>query len=313
MHTLKGNARTHQFNYLTERVHRIEQTYELYQNHPELNWDNGLLIRELDEAKSIVDLYTQTNQQKLGRQTTTHLLPVDEHLVSEQKINHILQLLTKTEDACGPNKTLTDLKQSIQSLGFQPLQTLVDQTCDVLSQLSQALNKPVPNIEITGHPISLSPLAHNALSNTLIHIFTNAMDHGIESPEERTSANKPTCGRIGINITLGQDNVVLHITDDGRGLALHKLHQIAVNRQIYPANEIQKAHDIAQLIFHPALSSADQVTDISGRGIGLEAARSFLIEHNMTLEVELIDPLSTELNFTAFQFVITIPKALCMT
>ena len=107
-----------------------------------------------------------------------------------------------------------------------------------------------------------------------MHLIRNSMDHGLESKDARLAKGKPTEGTIWVKTELQGNQVVFHIWDDGAGLALGKLRQKAVEANL----SIATAEEIANLIFYSGISTAEKVTDISGRGVGMDAVKRFLQE-----------------------------------
>lgn len=142
-----------------------------------------------------------------------------------------------------------------------------------------------------------------------MHIVRNSMDHGIESAQNRLDAGKAEAGTIKFEIVDKGDAVELQISDDGRGLALHKLYEKAVSSGLYSKDASAKAQDVAELIFNSGLSTAESVTQVSGRGVGMDAVKSFLGKQGATIDIVLSEIPDT-LKFTPFKFIITIPQKL---
>ena len=121
----------------------------------------------------------------------------------------------------------------------------------------------------------------------LEHVLRNAIDHGIETADERTAIGKETVGRIGIEVQRDGAQVVIKIADDGKGIDLDKLKQSAIDKGLVnaaQADSMQEA-EIADLIFLPGLSTADSLTEISGRGVGMDIVRSIISQLGGTVEV----------------------------
>jgi len=118
-----------------------------------------------------------------------------------------------------------------------------------------------------------------------MHIIRNALDHGIESPEERAAAGKPALGRVTLNAYQQGNSVVLDVRDDGRGIDPGKIREVAVRRGLIGDEEVvdpQRAHE---LMFSPGFSTASQVSEISGRGVGLDVVKRNIQELEGTIEV----------------------------
>jgi two-component system, chemotaxis family, sensor kinase CheA len=138
-------------------------------------------------------------------------------------------------------------------------------------------------------------------------VIRNSLDHGIEAPAERASVGKPERGTVRVRCESRGDHIELRIGDDGRGLALHKLYEKGCADGIFSASEQPAPQAVAELIFRSGLSTATQVTQVSGRGVGMDAVRTFLSEQGAAVRIELAK-LDAELGFTPFEFVIDVPR-----
>jgi two-component system chemotaxis sensor kinase CheA len=130
---------------------------------------------------------------------------------------------------------------------------------------------------IEGEDVELDRALVEALDTPVLHLLRNAVDHGIEAPEERLAAGKPAEGQIRLTIARRQDRVSLILADDGRGIDPQKV--LAKARKlglIPPERELDPAKEVTDLIFRPGFSTGEGVTDISGRGVGLDAVRATL-------------------------------------
>ena len=122
----------------------------------------------------------------------------------------------------------------------------------------------------------------------MIHLIRNAADHGIESPALRTAAGKPPQGTIGLDAFHRGSNIIIRVSDDGKGLDADRIRAKAVEKGLVsPADaESMTRQQIYQLIWLPGLSTADKITDVSGRGVGMDIVRSKISELSGTIEVE---------------------------
>jgi two-component system, chemotaxis family, sensor kinase CheA len=135
--------------------------------------------------------------------------------------------------------------------------------------------KAVKDVEFsqTGGETELDRNVVDAISDPLVHMVRNAIDHGLENPEDRLKAGKPRAGHLGLKAFHQAGNVVIEINDDGRGLNLQKIVQKAIATGVMREGQELSEQEIFQLIFHPGLSTAEKVTDISGRGVGMDVVR----------------------------------------
>jgi two-component system chemotaxis sensor kinase CheA len=157
----------------------------------------------------------------------------------------------------------------------------------IVRDVAKARNKDVA-LDITGQNTDLDKSILDALAEPLAHLIRNAADHGIESPAERQAAGKPPRGTIRLLAYHDCDQVVIEVSDDGRGLDRDKILRRAVERGIVSSDEAlrMKEYDIFQLAFTPGLSTADEVTEISGRGVGLDVVKAALERLKGSIELK---------------------------
>ena len=203
---------------------------------------------------------------------------------------------------------MATLQKVVSHLGLIPLQRLVSGAVDSMSSLAKELNKPTPSVEIVNGDIAFNNTFAEALKSSLMHIVRNSLDHGIEAPEQRSAAGKPEQGRISFTCVEHEGGKQLRIHDDGCGLALHKLYEKGVANGVFSDAEKPTPAAVAELIFQSGLSTAAQVTQVSGRGVGMDAVRTFLQEQGGGISIEL-ENAGAELGFTPFTFVINLPQS----
>lgn len=142
----------------------------------------------------------------------------------------------------------------------------------VVRDVSRELNKQI-ELRISGADTELDKTMVEKLTDPLMHIVRNAMDHGIESVADRVAAGKPEQGVLSLNAFHQSGTVVIEISDDGRGLDTDKILHKAIERELIPADAKLTEKEIFALIFAPGFSTADTVTDLSGRGVGMDVVR----------------------------------------
>ena len=155
----------------------------------------------------------------------------------------------------------------------------------VVRDTAKSLNKEI-ELEIEGAETELDRSMVEKLNDPLMHIVRNAMDHGIEAVELRRSRGKPDAGTIKLTARHDAGNIVIGIHDDGGGLHVEKIRKKAINNGIIDENQHYTDQEIFQLIFHPGLSTAEQVTNLSGRGVGMDVVRRNIEELQGGIEIE---------------------------
>jgi HPt (histidine-containing phosphotransfer) domain-containing protein len=306
MHTIKGNARTFEFSQITDAAHRAEQTYDQLRKSPDAHWDPEVMQTELDAVEGAIGRFITVNEDKLGRKgRASDLLTTRGSFVSNEQLTQ-LRALAAAMVSAHPGTAVETMRAAIDNLGLIPLQRLVSGSVDSLSSLANELRKPTPTVDISNGDFSFNSQFAEALKSSFMHILRNSLDHGIESPEERKQAHKSMQGKVQFACTRQGDHVQLHVSDDGRGLALHKLYEKGLAAGMFKEGEQPSREDIAEVIFQSGLSTSERVTQVSGRGVGMEAVRTFLKEQGASIRIAL-GSAGKELGFTPFEFVIDIP------
>ena len=142
----------------------------------------------------------------------------------------------------------------------------------VVRDTSKALGKAI-DFAITGGDTELDKSMVELITDPLMHLMRNSLDHGLELPVERIAAGKPALGRLGINAYHEAGAIVIEVSDDGRGLRRDRLLAKATERGLVPEGATLSDADVWQLIFAPGFSTADKVTDLSGRGVGMDVVK----------------------------------------
>jgi two-component system chemotaxis sensor kinase CheA len=169
-------------------------------------------------------------------------------------------------------KLVRDLHDMSMGMRMVPLRGTCNKLVRLARDLAQRAGKDV-DCRVEGEMTELDRNMVELVADPLMHMVRNAIDHGIETPDERTAAGKPAAGRLTLSATQVNGQVVIDLRDDGRGLQRDRILQRAEARGIVrPGDQLSDA-DVLDLIFAPGLSTADQVTDVSGRGVGMDVVR----------------------------------------
>jgi two-component system chemotaxis sensor kinase CheA len=168
-----------------------------------------------------------------------------------------------------------------------PLKKVVGKFPRLVRDLSRDLGKEV-NFEIEGEDIELDRTILTEISDPLMHILRNSVDHGIEPPEEREAAGKPRTGQITLSASRERDHVIIEVSDDGAGLDVDAIKEKAIEKEVRSVDELEAMSDSAiyDLIFHPGFSTADEVTDTSGRGVGMDVVHDTVTQLDGSVNVE---------------------------
>jgi two-component system chemotaxis sensor kinase CheA len=185
-------------------------------------------------------------------------------------------LHTKFSDALSfQSRVLGELQKSVMKIRMVPVDQLFRRFPRVVRDVARTRNKDIV-LEVAGQNTDLDKGILDALADPLSHLVRNAADHGIETPAERKSAGKNPQGVIRLDAFHDGDQVVIEISDDGRGLDRQKILRRAIERSLLTEEESQRLNEaeVLQLICAPGLSTADEVTEISGRGVGMDVVKS---------------------------------------
>lgn len=173
------------------------------------------------------------------------------------------------------NMTTTLLQGKIMDTRMQPISAIFNKFPRVIRDMSKLLNKKI-HLEITGNDVDLDKSIIENLSDPLTHLVRNSGDHGIEMPEERKKAGKNETGTVWLKAYHEGGKVNIDVIDDGRGLDPKKLVAKAIEKGIITEQDVKhmSKKDIYALIFKPGFSTAEKVSDISGRGVGMDVVRT---------------------------------------
>ncbi len=172
-------------------------------------------------------------------------------------------------------KTLSQLQKNVMKMRMHPISQIFRKFPRVVRDLSHAQHKQI-ELVMEGEKTELDKSILDVIGEPLIHLVRNAVDHGIELPAEREQAGKPAVGTITLRAAHDGNQIVIHVIDDGKGLDPRLLRQKAVEKRLKTAEEANRLSDIEamDLIFLTGFTTASAVTDISGRGLGMDIVRS---------------------------------------
>ena len=170
------------------------------------------------------------------------------------------------------HKVMQDLQSEAMSLRMQPLESLFQRMERVSKDVARDQGKHIA-VDIKGADVELDKTVIEKVKDPLVHILRNAVDHGIESTQRRIELGKPEKATITIEGMQTASSVSIQISDDGRGLNLAKILDKAKKNGLITDQTDLSSQEIAQLIFSPGLSTADSVTDVSGRGVGMDVVK----------------------------------------
>ncbi len=180
-----------------------------------------------------------------------------------------------------------DLQAALMSIRMMPIRTVFQRFPRMVRDIGRAQGKEV-ELLLEGEDTELDKTVIEQIADPLVHLVRNAADHGIESPEVRAQAGKPRAGKVTLKACNKENNVVIEVHDDGRGMDPARLKQKALEKGLITpgAAEAMDERAALELIFLPGLTTAEKVTDISGRGVGMDVVRSNIRKLHGTTTLE---------------------------
>ena len=179
-----------------------------------------------------------------------------------------------------------DLQGAVMKTRMQPIKKVFGRFPRVVRDLARTLKKEI-TLELEGEETDLDKNLVEALADPLVHLVRNSVDHGIEMPDEREAAGKPRMGIVKLAASQEGDHILLTITDDGKGMDPEKLKEIAINRGVLDADSAARMSDVEafNLIFAAGFSTKVEVSDISGRGVGMDVVKTKINQLNGTVNI----------------------------
>lgn len=187
------------------------------------------------------------------------------------------------------SRVLDELHKCVLKIRMVPVEQLFRRLPRVVRDVAKLCGKDVA-LEITGEHTDLDKGILDALAEPLTHLVRNAVDHGIDSASERLAAGKPARGTVSLNAYHQGTQVVLEVVDDGRGIDLNIVREQAVRSGLVKSDDAQRLpdQDLLNLIFEPGFSTAAEVTEVSGRGVGMDVVRTVLDRLKGTVHISSV-------------------------
>ncbi len=187
---------------------------------------------------------------------------------------------TKTESGFNEQieyleRVTTNLHESVMKVRMVPIESVLNRFPRMIRDLSKSLNKKM-ELYMTGEETELDRTVIDEIGDPLMHLLRNAADHGLESNEERAAKGKPAVGSIFLDAYQDGNNVVIEVRDDGAGINVEKVKKKAIEKGTITSEqaEVMSDKEVIDLLFKPSFSTAEVITDVSGRGVGLDVVKT---------------------------------------
>ena len=178
-----------------------------------------------------------------------------------------------------------ELQESVMQIRMLPIKFSFSRFPRLVRDLCQKLDKKV-NLVMLGEQTELDKTVLEKIGDPLVHIVRNSLDHGIESPEARRAAGKDETGTLTLNAYHAGGNIVIEVKDDGAGINRDKILSKAIEQGLISETDELSDDEINNLIFHPGLSTAKEVSDVSGRGVGMDVVRRNIMDLGGTVDIQ---------------------------
>ncbi|WP_017343948.1 chemotaxis protein CheA [Halorubrum sp. T3] len=251
-----------------------------------------------DDSGSKSDDSGSKSESKSGDEIKSIRVDVDQvdelYGLVEQLVTSRIKLRRELEAADAESDTLDELDKLASSLQdtamdmrLIPFSQVSDSFPRLVRDISRDLDKRI-DFEIEGDDVELDRTILTEMRDPLVHVLRNAVDHGIEPPEEREAAGKDPTGHVKLSAERERDHVIIEVADDGGGLDPDQLREKAVDEGVKSREAVDAMEDdeVYDLVFHPGFSTAEEVTDVSGRGVGMDVVRTTARDLDGSVSVE---------------------------
>ncbi len=237
------------------------------------------------------------------------------NLVGELVINQAMLSQSIAEESIPPNSPVStgldefmqltrNIQESVMMIRAQPVKSLFQRMSRIVREASAAVNKSV-RLTTEGETTEIDKTAIESLADPLTHMIRNAVDHGLESTETRLANGKPRQGEIRLAAAHRSGRVVIEVSDDGGGINRKKVREIALSKGLVPEDAVLSDGDIDQLLFLPGFSTADEVSSLSGRGVGMDVVKTQITSLGGRIAIESTPGVGTK-------FTISLPLTLAV-
>ncbi len=204
-----------------------------------------------------------------------------------EQIGQVHRLSELTETLEQMDRVTTDLQNIVMKVRMVPVSQVFNRFPRMVRDVTKELNKEI-NLTIEGEDTELDRTVIDEIGDPIMHLLRNSLDHGIEMPDEREAKGKPRVGEVGLIARHEGNNVVIMVTDDGKGIDADIIRRKAVEKGLFSQEEVDSMEDAdaVRIIFLPGFSTAEKISDISGRGVGMDVVKSKIESLSGQVDVE---------------------------
>lgn len=204
-----------------------------------------------------------------------------------EQIGQVHRLSELTETLEQMDRVTTDLQNIVMKVRMVPVSQVFNRFPRMVRDVTKELNKEI-NLTIEGEDTELDRTVIDEIGDPIMHLLRNSLDHGIEMPDEREAKGKPRIGEVGLIARHEGNNVVIMVTDDGKGIDADIIRHKAVEKGLFTQEEVDQMDDAdaVRIVFLPGFSTAEKISDISGRGVGMDVVKSKIESLSGQVDVE---------------------------
>ncbi len=279
---------------IPKEYQQIQKKGEVTDHSPSEKPDNQRKTKKASDKKPIKskkELARQSQSIRVGMDQLDEFMNlIGELVISKGRLtqiaaDHNLEDLSETISTF--DRLTNQLQDKIMNIRMIPMKHIFNRFPRMVRDLSKQNEKQI-DFQMEGEGIELDRTVLDEIGDPLVHLLRNAVDHGIETPEEREKKGKPSAGTVQLIAERKRNHVLIKVTDDGKGINPDKIKETAVKKGLKMQQEVQSMTDqqALQLIFLPGLSSAEKITNISGRGVGMDVVKSTIEKLNGVVDVQ---------------------------
>ena len=213
----------------------------------------------------------------------TRFAQITQELKEKYPQDPLVNQLNETNQIFG--RHMNEIQEVIMSVRMVPIGNVFNKYPRIVRDLAKETGKEI-NLEIYGQETELDKTLVEELSDPLVHLIRNSVDHGIEPPDEREKAGKPRTGTIKLSAHHEGNHIVITIEDDGKGIDPEKIRKKAIEKGLISEDAVLTKKEILNLIFEPGFSTAEKVTNISGRGVGMDVVKKNISKLKGIVDIE---------------------------
>ena len=336
LHTVKGNARQYGFTHISSRFHHFESQLTAYNGDTPIE-EVKELPQLIQDFEDIIEFYQDLCHAKLTdlNLDSSGQLKIssqnDQSASSDQEGTNDFFLFDSASDGGGADNlfdsgiiynaekciketNIEDIEQVKNAFGYlnflfktrntETLESIISKGKDGIPRTCEILKKPVPDLDLSLEEIRIESSIAPIVEDIFVHLLNNSCDHGIDVPNKRKDRGKPEKGTIFVKATMNFESLLIRFYDDGDGLNLGIIKKLGLSKKLI--TEDASSQEIADLIFNPGFSTHSKISEVSGRGVGMDAVQGFIRGQGGNISVELKGE-KDENNMIPFEFEITLP------